>query len=110
MREARGCAEGRPPGRSHLGRARARRPPHRHAGAQALARLVAALRPRPGDGDARGVEDFRPCLDLSPSLPGLTRQSIFFAKPFLRRKMDPRVKPAGDTCGYALNQTSRKML
>jgi hypothetical protein len=33
---------------------------------------------------------------LDPSLPGLTRQSIFFAKAFLRRKMDPRVKPAGD--------------
>jgi len=30
------------------------------------------------------------------SLPGLTRQSIQFAKMFLRRTMDPRVKPAGD--------------
>jgi hypothetical protein len=33
---------------------------------------------------------------LDPSLPGLTRQSIFFAKAFLRRKIDPRVKPAGE--------------
>jgi hypothetical protein len=44
-----------------------------------------------------------------PSLPGLTRQSIFFVKAFLRRKMDPRVKPAGDVCGYAMpNQMNRK--
>src|ERR1700694_1597806 len=31
-----------------------------------------------------------------PSLPGLTRQSIFFAKSLLAKEMDPRVKPAGD--------------
>ena len=30
------------------------------------------------------------------SLPGLTRQSILFARS-LAKKMDPRVKPAGDT-------------
>jgi hypothetical protein len=35
--------------------------------------------------------------DARPSLPGLTRQSIFFAKKILRRRIDPRVKPAGDT-------------
>jgi hypothetical protein len=33
-------------------------------------------------------------------LPGLTRQSIFFAKIALRR-MDPQVKPAGDAGGWA---------
>ena len=32
-------------------------------------------------------------------MPGLTRQSIFFAKKRLAKKMDPRVKPAGDDCG-----------
>jgi hypothetical protein len=31
----------------------------------------------------------------TPSLPGLTRQSIFFER-FLRRMMDARVKPAHD--------------
>src|SRR5439155_11776307 len=31
----------------------------------------------------------------------LTRQSIVLRKDFLRRKMDPRVKPAGDTCGVS---------
>jgi GTP-binding protein len=30
------------------------------------------------------------------SLPGLTRQSIIFAKKLFAKKMDPRVKPAGD--------------
>ena len=35
------------------------------------------------------------------SLPGLTRQSISFAKP-LAKKMDPRVKPARDACGGAM--------
>src|SRR5260370_31401997 len=30
------------------------------------------------------------------SLPGLTRQSILFAKKVLTKRMDPRVKPAGD--------------
>jgi hypothetical protein len=34
---------------------------------------------------------------MSVSLPGLTRQSIRFAKFF--EMMDPRVKPAGDPCG-----------
>jgi hypothetical protein len=30
---------------------------------------------------------------------------------FLRRKMDTRVKPAGDACGFAaLTQTNRRML
>ena len=34
---------------------------------------------------------------VSPSsLPGLTRQSIFFCKNALAKRMDPRVKPAGD--------------
>jgi hypothetical protein len=33
---------------------------------------------------------------LTPSLPGLTRQSILFEKRFLRRWMDTRVKPAYD--------------
>jgi hypothetical protein len=33
-------------------------------------------------------------MQTPPSLPGLTRQSIFFAK-----RMDPRVKPAGDNPG-----------
>jgi hypothetical protein len=37
------------------------------------------------------------------SLPGLTRQSIFLAK-----RMDPRVKPAGDT--RELDQVRRNML
>jgi hypothetical protein len=32
---------------------------------------------------------------LSSVMPGLTRQSIFFAKRFAER-MDPWVKPAGD--------------
>jgi hypothetical protein len=31
------------------------------------------------------------CCQVAASLPGLTRQSIILAK-----KMDPRVKPAGD--------------
>jgi hypothetical protein len=36
----------------------------------------------------------RQLLESSESLPGLTRQSILF-----RKRMDPRVKPAGDGCG-----------
>src|SRR5262249_15251698 len=36
------------------------------------------------------------CGQSLSSLPGLTRQSIPFAKGFLRRTMDPRVKPPGD--------------
>jgi hypothetical protein len=32
-----------------------------------------------------------------PSLPGLTRQSIFFVKTLLAKLMDARVKPAYDT-------------
>src|SRR5262249_35729511 len=38
------------------------------------------------------------------SLPGLTRQSIIFAKKFAK-KMDPRVKPAGDAFGI-LSETT----
>jgi hypothetical protein len=54
----------------------------------------------------KGLEHFPLALIPRLSLPGLTRQSIF-----LRRKMDPRVKPAGDACGSAaLNQTNRRML
>jgi hypothetical protein len=34
-------------------------------------------------------------FELQVSLPGLTRQSIIFAK-HLAKRMDPRVKPAGD--------------
>ena len=41
------------------------------------------------------------------SLPGLTRQSIHFAKCSCERGMDPRVKPAGDAGGgRALNQAT----
>jgi hypothetical protein len=58
---------------------------------------------------ARALERFPLALISHPSLPGLTRQSIFFVKAFLRRKMDPRVKPAGDVRGYAMpNQMNRK--
>jgi hypothetical protein len=32
----------------------------------------------------------------SASLPGLTRQSIYFRKKFYAKKMDARVKPAHD--------------
>ena len=45
----------RPPPRSHLGRARARRSRRGMRVLEASARLVAAVRPRPGDGDAGGV-------------------------------------------------------
>jgi hypothetical protein len=45
-----------------------------------------------GVGDKAGVV-------ITSSLPGLTRQSILFAKSFLRRWMDTRVKPAYDECG-----------
>src|SRR5262249_12895102 len=68
---------------------------------------------------ARRLKHFPLASISDPSLPGLTPQvgftrlaahntaplgqarvavqSIFFANAFLRRKMDPRVKPAGDT-------------
>lgn len=42
-----------------------------------------------GIGDVTGV----PPPWIGSSLPGVTRQSIFVAKNFLRRTMDPRVKP-----------------
>src|SRR5262249_38095738 len=62
------------------------------------------------DRYARALERFPLALISHPSLPGLTRQSIFFVKAFLRRKMDPRVKPAGDVCGYVMpNQMNGKM-
>jgi hypothetical protein len=35
-------------------------------------------------------------IGIRSSLPGSTGQSIVFAKEFLTKKMDPRVKPAGD--------------
>src|SRR5262245_50803396 len=52
----------------------------------------------------RGIPDFAdahpgyeaPLPRAWSSLPGLTRQSILFAKRVLRRRMDPRVKPGGD--------------
>ena len=60
-----------PPARSHLGRARARRPRQRHTGAAPFARLVAAIRPRPGDGDARSVRPPHACViaGLGPGNP-----------------------------------------
>src|SRR5262249_49635124 len=44
-----------PPARSRVGRARARRPGLGDAGAAAIARLAAAVRPRAGDRDAGAV-------------------------------------------------------
>jgi len=41
-----------------------------------------------GDLDGRAAS--------GPSLPGLTRQSIVFAKSFLAKRMDARVKPGND--------------
>jgi hypothetical protein len=35
------------------------------------------------------------------SLPGLTRQSILFARSILRTRIDPRVKPGGDAGSLA---------
>ncbi len=40
---------------------------------------------------------------LRLSLPGLTRQSIFFAMSLLAKKMDARVKPAHDDLCRTLN-------
>jgi hypothetical protein len=40
---------------------------------------------------------------------GLDPAIHLLRKEFLRRKMDPRVKPAGDACG-AMNQISWKTL
>ena len=50
-----GPVRSRPPARPHLGRAGARRPLVGGHGFQGFARLVAAVRPRAGDGDARGL-------------------------------------------------------
>jgi hypothetical protein len=35
-------------------------------------------------------------MDVGSPLSGVTRQSIFFTQCFLRKRMDLRVKPAGD--------------
>jgi hypothetical protein len=40
------------------------------------------------------------------SLPGLTRQSIAFARSFAKMMMDPRVKPAGDSTALREGRTS----
>ena len=54
------------------------------------------VRSRAGHDESKlkGLEHFPLALIPRLSLPGLTRQSIF-----LRKKKDPRVKPAGDACG-----------
>jgi hypothetical protein len=39
------------------------------------------------------------------SLPGLTRQSIFFEKYFLRRWMDARIKSGHDECVLCAHQS-----
>ena len=44
-----------------------------------------------------------------PSLPGLTRQSIFFLARGLAKRMDPRVKPAGDALGHMI-RTSKSLV
>ena len=52
-----------------------------------------------GAYDGSNRDDYFQGVEAKSSLPGLTRQSILFAKCFLRRWMDTRVKPAYDQCG-----------
>src|SRR5262245_8767015 len=49
-------------------------------------------------------------VPIRSSLPGSTRQSISFAKNFLRRRMDPRVKPGGDAASTAKSDQSESVL
>jgi hypothetical protein len=67
-------------------------------------RSLSSGRPKAGPGGGRGQFEFRHCeppdrtnADKS-SLPGLTRQSIFFENSFLGRWMDARIKSGHDEC------------
>src|SRR5215475_23718 len=81
---------------------------HRPVDAHILTAARGAMqgRSRPPLADLRA--SFVP--SLRSSLPGSTRQSISFAKNFLRRRMDPRVKPGGDAASTAKSDQSESVL
>ena len=98
-------------GRAPQGRGR----PHPHVGArdrQFRADALEAL----GGGEPVGrsrqeltalpAPQVPPSTASRPSLPGLTRQSIFFAKARLAKRMDP--KPAGDAREWASAKSSER--
>src|SRR3954463_811656 len=86
----------RPQTRPHLGCAGARRPAHRHARPQAFAWLVAAVGPRPRDGDTRSLAARRKAEDGGGAVASYgphVKASSVHARPAPRAHWKSRVSP-----------------